>query len=140
MMKMNVIMVYDANEENLLMCKRAKNPYKGLYNLVGGKVEENEDDLTSAYRELFEETGISNNDISLRHLMTFYYALSNAELLVYVGKLTKDITLVEEVNKLLWMDVKSDFYNQKMFSGEGNIAHMLEQVKIHRDIIFADKA
>jgi len=140
MMKMNVIMVYDANEENLLMCKRAKNPYKGLYNLVGGKVEENEDDLTSAYRELFEETGISNNDISLRHLMTFYYALSNAELLVYVGKLTKDVTLVEEVNKLLWMDVKSNFYNQKMFSGEGNIAHMLEQVKIHRDIIFADKA
>jgi len=140
MMKMNVIMVYDANEENLLMCKRAKNPYKGLYSLVGGKVEENEDDLTSAYRELFEETGISNNDISLRHLMTFYYALSNAELLVYVGKLTKDVTLVEEVNKLLWMDVKSNFYNQKMFSGEGNIAHMLEQVKIHRDIIFADKA
>jgi ADP-ribose pyrophosphatase len=138
-MKMNVIMVYDENEENLLTCIRTKDPYKGLYSLVGGKIEENEDGLASAYRELFEETGISNTDISLKHLMTFYYAISDAELQVYVGKLTKEVTLVEEVNELLWIDVNSDFYNQQMFSGEGNIAHMLEQVKIHYNNIFTDK-
>lgn len=39
MKKLNAIIVYDENEENLLMCKREKEPYKGLYNLVGGKLD-----------------------------------------------------------------------------------------------------
>ena len=62
MKKLNVIIMYDKNEEKILMCKRAKEPYKGLFNLVGGKVEPNEDELFSAYRELEEETGITKND------------------------------------------------------------------------------
>ncbi|MDE5586742.1 MAG: hypothetical protein K2I72_00030 [Bacilli bacterium] len=37
--KMNLIVVYDLKEENILMCYRSKEPYKDLYNLVGGKVE-----------------------------------------------------------------------------------------------------
>ena len=41
MKKSNVILVYDENKEKILMCKRKKNPYKGLLNLVGGKVEKN---------------------------------------------------------------------------------------------------
>mgnify|MGYP003307312186 CR=1 FL=1 len=30
----------------LLMCKRTKNPYKDLYNFVGGKIDVDNDDLT----------------------------------------------------------------------------------------------
>ena len=40
--KLNVILVYNKSEDKILMCKRAKEPYKGKYNLVGGKVEPNE--------------------------------------------------------------------------------------------------
>jgi ADP-ribose pyrophosphatase YjhB (NUDIX family) len=32
-----VIVVFVLNKEKLLFCKRAKNPYKGLFNFVGGK-------------------------------------------------------------------------------------------------------
>ena len=39
MKKLNVILVYDKDESKILMCKRKKEPYKGKYNLVGGKVE-----------------------------------------------------------------------------------------------------
>ena len=35
--KLNVILVYNKSENKILMCKRAKEPYKGKYNLVGGK-------------------------------------------------------------------------------------------------------
>ena len=38
---------------------------KGKFNSVGGKVEENENELYAAYRELQEETGITQNDIDL---------------------------------------------------------------------------
>lgn len=39
MKKMNIIVVFDKNIENTLMCKRTKEPYMGTYNLVGGKIE-----------------------------------------------------------------------------------------------------
>ena len=50
MKKLNVVIIYDKDEEKILMCKRAKEPYKGKYNLVGGKVEQGEDELHAAYR------------------------------------------------------------------------------------------
>lgn len=39
MKRMNVIVIFDKNLENVLMCKRTKEPYMGMYNLVGGKLK-----------------------------------------------------------------------------------------------------
>ena len=38
----NIIVVYNENADKILMCKRKKEPYKGLANFVGGKIEKNE--------------------------------------------------------------------------------------------------
>ena len=73
MRKLNLIVVFNKNLDKALFCIRAKEPYKGLYNFVGGKVEENESNYVAAYRELFEETGISNKDIELDHFMDINY-------------------------------------------------------------------
>ena len=59
MKKMNVIVVFDNKLENTLMCKRTKEPYMGMYNLVGGKIEKENDGLNEADRELEEETNIN---------------------------------------------------------------------------------
>lgn len=133
MKKLNVILVYDKDENKVLMCKREKEPYKGKFNLVGGKVEENENELHAAYRELQEETGITDNDITLKHVMNFQYEMSNMELEVYAGKLNKDVKLVEEVNKLYWLDKTENFYDIDKFAGEGNIGVMLKQVEIFKN-------
>ena len=135
MKKLNVILVYDKNESKILMCKREKEPYKGKYNLVGGKVEKNEDELHAAYRELQEETGITNNDITLTHIMNFQYIIKDMELEVYAGKLNKDIKLVEELNNLYWIDKNENFFDLDKYAGEGNIGHMLQQVEIYKDKI-----
>lgn len=136
MKKLNVIIVYNKEENKILMCKREKEPYKGKYNLVGGKLEENEDSLEGAYRELEEETGITKDDIILTYLMNFEYKLLNMQLQVFVGKLNKEKTLVEEVNKLYWMDLNENFFDEEKFAGEGNIGHMLCQVNINKKQIF----
>lgn len=136
MKKLNVILVYDKMEDKILMCKREKEPYKGKFNLVGGKVEENEDELYAAYRELQEETGITPNDISLTHIMNLQYKMSDMELEVFAGKLNKDINLIEEVNKLYWIDKNENFFDIEKFAGEGNIGHMIQQVEIYKKKIF----
>lgn len=132
-MKMNVIVVYNKKEDKILMCLRKKEPYKGLYNLVGGKVEKDETGLESAYRELEEESGITKEDIILTHLMTFNYQMSNIELQVYTGKLNKEVKIMEEVNKLYWINANDNFFDMTKYAGKGNIGHIIEQVKLYKD-------
>jgi len=129
MKKFNVIIVYDNEKSKILMCKREKEPFKGLLNLVGGKLEENETQLDGAYRELNEETGITKQDINLTHIMNFEYIANDMELEVFAGKLNKEIELVEEVNKLYWINKTENFFDVNKFAGEGNIGHMLYQVE-----------
>jgi 8-oxo-dGTP diphosphatase len=134
MKKYNLILVYDENKENVLMCKRENEPYKGMLNLVGGKIEENETDIESAYRELKEETGIDKNDIELKPLMNLEYLVQNKVIKVFVGRLNKQIELVEEVNKLLWVNKEEDFYKLNEYAGEGNIWHMIHHTNNYVDI------
>ncbi|WP_017415184.1 NUDIX hydrolase [Clostridium tunisiense] len=131
----NVIVVYDNNCEKLLMCKRRKEPYKGLLNLVGGKIQANEEGLEAAYRELEEETGISRRDINLTHLMDFTYYIHNCYLEVYVGKLNREFKVFEDENELLWTNFNNDFFDMTQFAGEGNIGHIIEHVKMSKDIL-----
>ena len=126
----NCIMVYDKLGERLLFCKRISDPYKGKYNLVGGKIEPGEDGFVAAYRELEEETGISREQIILRHMMDFTYYNQNCYVEVYVGRLSDDVVLREEKHPLSFLKVdEEDFFSLEKFAGEGNIGHMVEQVK-----------
>ena len=130
MKKYNVIVVFDKNMENTLMCKRAKEPYLGMYNLVGGKIEKENDGLNEAYRELFEETNIRKDDINLIHFMNIEYKTMNKLLEVYYGTLNKEVKLIEEVNKLEWVLIDEDFFNVNKYAGEGIIGHIIEEIKI----------
>jgi 8-oxo-dGTP diphosphatase len=127
----NLILLYDTTAEHILMCKRKKDPYCGLYNLVGGKIEPGEDGLAAAYRELREETGVTGEDTELLHMMDFTYYLQDCYVEVYVGRLKQQITLVEEANPLFWSDLNHDFFSLECYAGEGNIGHILEQARIY---------
>ena len=132
----NVVAVFSPDRQKMLMCKRAKDPYKGLFNMVGGKIESGEDGYTAAYRELFEETGITKTDIRLVHLMDFSYPLCDEYVEVYVGGLNREVTLREEKNPLLWISTDKNFFDMREFAGEGNIGHIMEHIKLHWTEIF----
>ena len=44
----NVIVVFNKDADKMLMCKRVKDPYKGLSNFVGGKIEQGENGYDAA--------------------------------------------------------------------------------------------
>ena len=130
MKKYNVIVIFNKKINKTLMCKRTKEPYIGMYNLVGGKIEKENDGLNEAYRELVEETDISKNDIELKHFMNIEYVSFNKSLEVYYGALNKEVDLVEEVNKLEWVDINDNFFDMTKYAGEDNIGHIIEEIKI----------
>ena len=131
MKKLNLIVIFNASLDKVLFCIRAKEPYKGLYNFVGGKVEENESNDDAAYRELFEETGISNKDVELDHFMDLNYFKYENNLQVYYGILNHEVNLIEEKNKLEWLTINDEMLNNSKFAGNYNIPHIIRQIKIY---------
>lgn len=131
MKKYNLIVVFNENLEKCLFCIRAKEPYEGLYNFVGGKVEEGETGEEAAYRELFEETGITQNDIELEHFMDLNYFKYDNNLQVYYGILKHEVNLVEEKNKLEWVVLNEQLLNNDKFAGNYNIPHIITQIKVY---------
>ena len=122
---MNCIVVFNKDKDAVLFCKRKKEPYSGLLNFVGGKVEKGEPSEEAAYRELFEETGIGRKQIRLYRLMDITYYHQKFVLEMYVGKLEEDVSLYEEKNPLLWIPLAEDFTDPDRFAGEQNIAHII---------------
>ena len=62
--------------------------------------------------------------------MNLSYIKWNKELEVYYGILNKDVTLIEEVNKLEWVPIDDNFFDMNKYAGEGNIGHIIEEIKI----------
>ena len=122
---MNCIVVFSREKDSVLFCTRKKEPYAGLLNFVGGKVEANESSEDAAYRELLEETGIGRQQIFLYRLMDITYYHQKFVLEIYVGKLDEDVTLREEKNPLLWIPLTENFADPDRFAGEQNIAHII---------------
>ena len=130
MRKLNLIVVFNKDLSKGLFCIRAKEPYKGKYNFVGGKVEKGESNDEAAYRELFEETGISKNDIELDHFMDLNYFKYGNNLQIYYGILKQNVKLVEEKNKLVWIVLDKKLLDNDKFGGNYNIPHIITQIKV----------
>ena len=126
----NLIAVFSEHADKMLMCKRRKNPYKGLSNFVGGKIEENENGLDAAYRELEEETAITAADIIISHLMDFTYYLDDCYVEFYVGKLNKAVDVSGDENDLYWSTLDYDFFDVDQYAGEGNIGHIMMHIEM----------
>lgn len=137
MKRYNIVMLVDASGENVLMCRRLKPPYQGLYNLVGGKAEPGEDGLHAAYRELREETGVTAADTTLHLVATFVYPAGGAglppyELQAYAGRLRRDVPVYGSENPLCWTPLTENFFDMERYAGEGSIGHVVESVRRYR--------
>lgn len=134
MKKCNLLIVFDSTMTFILFCKRQKNPYKGKYNFVGGKIE-TKDSYAEAYRELLEETGISSDEIILHHFMDMVFHTPNDFLLeLFVGQLEKEVVLVPELHPLEWHPITNDFYSDT-YAVKGQIGFIIEEAKYYLSLL-----
>ncbi|MGD7045867.1 NUDIX hydrolase [Jeotgalibacillus proteolyticus] len=63
-------MCFVENNNQVLLQRRVKKPFKGLWNAPGGKVEAFESPLEACKREIQEETGLAIENVSFRGIMT----------------------------------------------------------------------
>ena len=125
MKQLNVILLFHPYEDKMLMCLRRRDPYKGKYNGVGGHVEPGESPMEAAYRELYEETAYTRDDVTLYPLTTMIYHHSDLELQSFVGRLNAAKDPHGDENPLFWLPLSENFFDLDRFAGEGNIGHML---------------
>lgn len=93
-------------------------------------MEEDETNDEVAYRELFEETEISNKDIELEHFMDLNYFKYENNLQVYYAILKYKVNLIEEKNKLEWVVINDELLDNSKFAGNYNIPYIIKQIKV----------
>lgn len=130
----NLIVLYNPTADHALFCLRRNPPYQGLYNFVGGKIEPGEDGLASAYRELCEETGVTECDVTLHPVMELNYPLDSIHMEVYAGRLTHPVQVHGDENDLFWLPLTENFFDQTRFAGMGNIGHILLEIDQDRTL------
>ena len=95
---------------------------------MGGKCLADEDGYKAAYRELFEETGISGSEIDLIHFMDMDYYLDDLTIEIYCGRLKMKKEVYGTENELIWLDRKQDNFNTEVFAGKGNLGHIMAMI------------
>ncbi len=129
MVELNVCVVWSPERDKILMCLRRKEPYRGKFNMPGGHIEDGEDHLDAAYRELYEETAITRDDVELTHFMDFTYHLHGMVIEVYFGILRHEVEVHGEENDLYWLPLTENFFDYDRFAGDGNIGHIMRLLK-----------
>ena len=87
---------------------------------------------SNPYRELFEETGITKDDIRLFPMMELDYPFLGYDLEIFFGFLERETELTEEVNPLTWVSADDDFTDMERYAGAGNITHMVNVIRLYR--------
>ena len=119
MKKMNVIVVFDKNLQKTLMCKRTKEPYMGMYNLVGGKIEKENEGLNEAYRELEEETGFKAGNVEWLMTSRSMVAFCNEKVEIFVATdLIPSEQNLDEEESIELEEYTMEELKEKIFKGE----------------------
>ena len=107
---MNVVLCALTDNGKILMIKRNKDPYKGLWGLLGGKIEFGEHVEDTAVREFYEETGIKAEFVNVAGIASeilYEKGEKISHFLIFVAKLSSAETRFTESDEgqLKWFEL-----------------------------------
>jgi 8-oxo-dGTP diphosphatase len=138
----NMASAFLANGDKTLMMKRSLSMKlaPGLWAPVGGHLEAKEisDPYSACLREIFEETGLSGEDIEDLVLRYIILRRSVAEIriqYIYFGRSMKQETTGSDEGELHWID-KADLLNLETAATTRFILEHYYKTAIHDDLVY----
>jgi 8-oxo-dGTP diphosphatase len=104
-----IIVKEDKDEnERVLLVKRAKEPYKGNWQLPGGKIEHEEKAEEAAIREVKEETDLEFKNLKFIKEYDHYYPNLNCHYFykAFIGEVGEENETIEDINKRIKLEQK----------------------------------
>lgn len=86
-----VTLCFVKKDNKILMINRNKPPFMGMWNALGGHLEENETPKECAIREIYEESNVKVDNAELISISTWNY--DDDEIYVYVSNLSDDFDI-----------------------------------------------
>lgn len=118
-------LVFDENYENLLLMRRKKEPYTGLLNGIGGKIDNGETPHEAVKREFYEETNFDEIDLDLLVTMVF----ENEHLHVFSGSMPLQDIIIKENHEGVydWYEIDDSFFDcmNNDLAGGGNLPYFI---------------
>ena len=86
-----VTLCFVKKDNKILMINRNKPPFMGMWNALGGHLEDNETPKECAIREIYEESNVKVDNAELISISTWNYDYD--EIYVYVSNLSDDFDI-----------------------------------------------
>ena len=86
-----VTLCFVKKDNKILMINRNKPPFMGMWNALGGHLEDNETPKECAIREIYEESNVKVDNAELISISTWNY--DDDEIYVYVSNLSDDFDI-----------------------------------------------
>ena len=117
--------------DKILLLHRNKDPYANRLNGIGGKIERGETVQEAFQREMYEETGLSPNELAYYQEMVTMTFPNGLKLVCFYGVLSYEsiISVENEEGFLTWYSIEErDLLNasNSMLAGDGNLPYLIQ--------------